>query len=91
MTYDKGGRIDTIYANDTPTTEARTPLFANVLKRMGGSSPKFTMPSNSYYWSSTEDYRLGAWSVGFGSGSVYGNTKSYQLVTRAVAAFTYDV
>ena len=91
VTYDKGGRIDTIYANDTPTTEARTPLFANVLKRMGGSSPKFTMPSSSFYWSSTESNRTVAWGVYFSSGGVHNNTKNNQNVTRAVAAFTYDV
>ena len=49
------------------------------------------MPSNSYYWSSTE-YTSGiAWFVGFNSGSVYGNLKFDSYVARGVAAFTYDV
>ena len=89
--YEAGGRVSADYANEAPQTEARTPLFANVLKRMGGTNKGFTMPANSIYWSSTEYNRINAWYVSFNSGYVYSNTKVNQFVTRAVAAFTYDV
>lgn len=41
----------------------------------------------SYHWASTEHSSGGAWYVYFGSGSFYGNIKSYSSVVRAVAAF----
>ena len=57
------------------------------LKLIGGD--EFDMDSS--YWSGTEYGRNGAWLVNFNSGYVYNGYKSYQSVTRAVAAFTYDV
>lgn len=57
------------------------------LKLVGGD--EFDM--DSFYWSSTEYLSLSAWYVYFGPGYVYNNNKNYQNVTRAVAAFTYDV
>ena len=90
VTYEAGGRISTDYADEAPQTEARTPLFANILKRMGGTNKGFTMPTNSYYWASSETDRNGAWYVLFNSGGVY-TYKLTQYVARAVAAFTYDV
>ena len=91
VTYEAGGRISADYADEAPQTEARTPLFANILKRMGGTNKGFTMPNNSGYWSSSENNRSSAWGVNFGSGTVYHYNKNNQNVTRAVAAFTYDV
>ena len=92
VTYEAGGRISTDYADEAPQTEARTPLFANILKRMGGTNKGFTMPNNSNYWSSSEYSRNFAWYVYFSSGHVNYNSYKYdQYVTRAVAAFTYDV
>ena len=66
-------------------------MFANVLKRMGGTNKGFTMPTNGYYWSSSENNRNVAWYVDFLSGNVSYSHKLNQLATRAVAAFTYDV
>ena len=57
------------------------------LKLIGGD--EFGM--DSYYWSSTEYNRSNAWYVGFNSGIVYNGYKNLHSVTRAVAAFTYDV
>ena len=57
------------------------------LKLVGGD--EFDM--DSYYWSSTEYNRNNAWNVYFNSGFVNYYGKSNQNVTRAVAAFTYDV
>lgn len=90
-TYENGGRLSADNFNESPDTEARTPLFANALKRMGGTSRGFTMPSNSYYWSSTEYNSGNAWLVIFRSGYVYSNFKYGSTVARGVAAFTYDV
>ena len=91
VTYEAGGRISADYADEAPQTEARTPLFANILKRMGGANREFVMPTNSGYLSSSEGSRNSAWLVAFNSGLVYDGYKHYQYVTRAVAAFTYDV
>ena len=90
-TYENGGRLSAVNFNESPDTEARTPLFANALKRMGGTSRGFTMPSNSNYWSSTESYSDYAWYVNFHSGFVVNLGKAYSYVARGVAAFTYDV
>ena len=57
------------------------------LKLVGGD--EFDMGSN--YWSSTEYNSSYAWYVYFNSGYVYYNSKNSRSVTRAVAAFTYDV
>lgn len=57
------------------------------LKLVGGD--EFDM--DSVYWSSTEYNRYIAWYVYFNSGYVNSYYKYGQYVTRAVAAFTYDV
>lgn len=57
------------------------------LKLVGGDE----LNLDSGYWSSTEYYRNLAWGVDFNSGNVGYSNKNGQYVTRAVAAFTYDV
>ena len=95
-TYENGGRITVENANDNPQSEALLPLFANLLQRITdkglASNSPFTMPSNSYYWSSTECNQYNAWYMNFGSGNIYGNYGKYGSgVARAVAAFTFNL
>jgi len=89
------GSISVNYADETITTEANTPLFANTMQRIadksaGGVSP-FVYPTNSYFWSSTEYSSGGAWVCNFYSGIFGGYSKCYQLLARPVAAFTFAV
>ena len=94
MTWDNGGRINVSYADETPESEALTPLFANLLKRIRAvtNTDPFTMPNNSYYWSSTENSTYNAWYVGFNSGGVYYNTKCITgIVVRPVAVFRFTL
>ena len=94
VTYANGGRISEEYADEAPESEALTPLFANLLKRIRRvtTTNPFTMPNNSYYWSSTEYSTTFAWGVYFGNGIVGGNYKYYTyLVVRPVAVFRYHL
>ena len=93
ITYDNGGRISVDYANDAPESEALTPLFANLLQRIRRvtSTNPFTMPTNSYYWSSAECLTIYAWLVGFGSGYVTYTYKYSSIVVRPVAVFRFTL
>ena len=94
VTYENGGRCTVANANETPDSEALLPLFANILKRVadaGVSTTPFNIPTNSYYWSVTEYYSPFAWNLLFYTGLVYLYSKSYSLVVRPVAAFTYNI
>ena len=86
-----GGKILADYANDNPPNVARTPLFANIMKKSQGKVVPFVYPSNAYYWSATENYSNYAWVVYFGNGGLVGNYKTYSYVVRPVTAFTYTV
>ena len=96
-TYDSGGRCTRANADETITTEALIPLFANILQRIydaGITGTPFAIPSNSNYWSVTENSANNAWYVNFGSGVVY--TYYYSKygtggVVRPVAAFTFTL
>lgn len=94
VTYANGGRISEEYADEAPESEALTPLFANLLKRIRDvtTTNPFTMPTNSSYWSSTELSTTGAWYVSFSSGLVtnYGKYNS-NLVVRPVAVFRFHL
>jgi len=92
VTYTNGGRVSVSYANENPESEAKTPLFANLLKRINAvtiSSP-FIFPTNGNYWSSTEYGTSNAWLVYFGSGSV-GSIGKYDthIMVRPVAVFRF--
>ena len=86
-----GGKISADYANDNPPNVARTPLFANIMKKTQGKVVPFVYPSNAYYWSATEYGSLRAWYVYFGNGILFYNLKYYSYVVRPVTAFTYTV
>ena len=86
-----GGKISADYANDNPPTVARTPLFANILKKAQGKVVPFVYPSNANYWSATEGNFGLAWYVYFGSGLVTGGGQYGGAVARAVAAFTFTL
>ena len=92
ITMANGGKISADYANDNPPTVARTPLFANIMKKTQGKVVTFAYPVNASYWSATEYYSGTAWFVLFGSGYIgtYGS-KYNSYVVRPVAAFTYTV
>ena len=96
-TYEAGGRCTRDNADETITTEALIPLFANVLQRIydaGITGTPFAIPSNSYFWSVTEYNSNGAWYVSFGSGIVgnyYGGKYNTTYVVRPVAAFTFTL
>ena len=93
VTWENGGRISTSYADETPESEALTPLFANLLlriRRVTNADP-FTMPNNSSYWSSTEYNTSNAWYVSFHSGYVTYLNKSYGIVVRPVAVFRFHL
>ena len=92
ITMANGGKISADYANDNPPTVARTPLFANIMKKTQGKVVPFVYPSNAVYWSATEGYSGLAWGVGFGHGNLYGGGgKNGSSVVRPVTAFTYTV
>ena len=94
----RGFKINTTptadYADEHPSSEARMPLFANMLKRVrdinAGANP-FALHSASWYWSSTESSRYGSWYVGFSSGGTSNIGKCYGYRARAVAAFTFKL
>ena len=94
----RGFKINTTptadYADEHPSSEARMPLFANMLKRVRdinvGANP-FALHSASWYWSSTEGSRYGSWYVGFSSGLTSNDGKCYGARARAVAAFTFKL
>ena len=94
VTYNNNGRISVDYADEAPESEATTPLFANLMKRIQAvtSTTPFLFPTNSYYWSSTECNTSGAWNVYFGSGNV-GNYYKYGTgyVVRPVAVFRFTL
>lgn len=95
VTYANGGRISEEYADEAPESEALTPLFANLLKRIRQvtTTNPFTMPTNSSYWSSTECNTNYAWGVYFNNGLV--NTFNYKygtiIVVRPVAVFRFHL
>ena len=94
VTWDNGGRINVSYADFAPESEALTPLFANLLKKIREvtNTDPFTMPNNSYYWSSTEYNTTFAWLVNFNSGYVSsGYTKYGSHVVRPVAVFRFHL
>ena len=86
-----GGKISADYANDNPPTVARTPLFANIMKKSQGKVVTFAYPGNASYWSATENNSNGAWLVNFGSGNLVSTYKNLSYVVRPVTAFTYTV
>ena len=86
-----GGKISADYANDNPPTVARTPLFANIMKKTQGKVVPFVYPSNAGYWSATEGNSSGAWCVHFGNGNLNNFTKNSSYGVRPVTAFTYTV
>ena len=73
-------------------TEARKPIYANVLKRAAdkGLSCPIVMPSQSNSWSSTK-YNPYAWFVNFNDGSAIFNYKASSYVVRPVVAFTFEL
>lgn len=94
VTYENGGRLSENYADEAPESEALTPLFANLLKRIRRvtNTNPFTFPTNSSYWSSTELSTTSAWYVYFNSGFVNGNSKSNTIyVVRPVAVFRFHL
>ena len=95
VTYNNGGRISVDYANETPESEAVTPLFANLMKRIQAvtSTTPFLFPTNSGYWSSTEGSTSIAWFVNFGSGNVnfYNSKYNTNIVVRPVAVFRFTL
>jgi hypothetical protein len=102
QTYEAGGRCTAANANENPDSEALLPLFANILKRVadaGVTTTPFNIPTNSDYWSVTENYSYHAWYVHFINGGVYSYYggghgtygKFYSGVVRPVAAFTYNI
>lgn len=94
VTWENGGRINVSYADFAPESEALTPLFANLLKKIREvtNTDPFTMPNNSYYWSSTEYSTNTAWSVNFGSGFVnYTGKYGTISVVRPVAVFRFHL
>ena len=94
-TYQSGGRCTKENADETITTEALIPLFANILQRIheaGIASTPFAIPDSSNYWSVTEYSAIYAWIVYFGSGVVsYGSKSVTSNVVRPVAAFTFTL
>ena len=94
----RGFKINTTptadYADEHPSSEARMPLFANMLKRVRdinvGANP-FALHSASWYWSSTENSRYYSWYVGFSSGGTGNSGKCNGTRARAVAAFTFKL
>ena len=94
----RGFKINTTptadYADEHPSSEARMPLFANMLKRVRdinvGANP-FALHSASWYWSSTENSRNGSWYVNFSSGYTSNYGKYNGNRARAVAAFTFKL
>ena len=91
ITMANGGKILADYANDNPPTVARTPLFANIMKKTQGKVVPFVYPSNASYWSATELHSNFAWYVRFGNGNLVTSIKYYSTVVRPVTAFTYTV
>ena len=93
VTYENGGRINVNYADFAPESEALTPLFANLLKKIREvtNTDPFTMPTNSNYWSSTELSTYGAWGVGFNSGSATSYNRYGTYVVRPVAVFRFHL
>ena len=93
VTYANGGRINVSYADENPESEAKTPLFANLLKRIRAvtQTNPFVFQTNSSYWSSTECSQNYAWYVGFGNGSVSNYNKYNSLVVRPVAVFRFTL
>ena len=79
-------------------TEARKPIYANVLKRAAdkGLTCPIAMPSLSGSWSSSEYDSTAAWAVNFNDGGVFSggalyNYKSFSYVVRPVAEFTFEL
>ena len=76
------------------STDARRPLYANLLKRAEKNNLPcpVSMPSQANRWSSAENHSAPAWYVGFGSGRFnyfYPGNKGYAFGVRPVVAFTF--
>ena len=96
VTYASGGRCTAANANEAPESEALMPLFANLLARIARvpqAGTPFAIPTDSNYWSVTENLSNNAWYVYFGNGYVngYGTGKSGGGVVRPVVAFTFNL
>ena len=93
VTYANGGRINVSYADENPESEAKTPLFANLLKRIRAvtQTNPFTFQTNSLYWSSTESGQNTAWLVNFSNGYVSNYYKYNSPVVRPVAVFRFTL
>ena len=91
--YTGGSGVNPSLADDiSGLKEALLPLFSIVSKRLQGSGISFTMPSASYYWSSSEYSQYNAWYVYFYSGYVNYNLKcNTNNRARGVAAFTFNL
>lgn len=80
--------VTTDKADDSPMSEARTPIFANANARIGSNRLKW---SGWGWWSSSEPSAYNSWLVNFGSGYVnYSNKCNYQQV-RPCTAFSFSL
>ena len=93
-----GGSISVNYANeDQELTDANYPLMSNILKRLsdaGENTAKFSLWSNSNFWSASENNTTSSYGVLFQNGNVGVNYTGYKYVSyvvRAVTAFTYTL
>ena len=73
--YSSGGRLSEEYANENPTKEAYTPLFANALLRIHRvtSGTPFSLPvytENQYYWTSDEKGTWDSYCIRFRDGDI---------------------
>ena len=91
ITMANGGKISADYANDNPPTVARTPLFANIMKKTQGKVVTFAYQGNAFCCSATETSSVAAWFVHFGDGNLALTIKYKSDVVRPVTAFTYTV
>lgn len=99
----EGNTIDTSYSGGSGVNpnleyigdvkkEALMCLFSIIRKRLQGTGLSFSMPSASYYWSSSEYSTTGAWYLYFGSGYVGTNGKYHTgYIARGVAAFIFNL
>ena len=87
--------VSSDYANELPETIARTPLYANLMKRAedaGYGSSSISVRAATDYWSCTEYNSNYAWNLLFGSGFLNGGTFKYGAYrVRAVAAYHFEL
>lgn len=89
-----GGSVSVDYANESPGSEAVTPLFSNLLKRAKDKNavcPIAMMLSSAFYWSSSEYSRHRAWYVHSGTGGTGYTSKYDSMYVRAAVAFTFNL